>query len=203
VQFDDAEMRPFLVALVQRLEQGETIYQNRSLGRTPDELLRELQMEALDLAGWGAILWRRIEALRVQAAGCADLVVVESPYAGAVEENLVYLHRCIEDCVGRGESPYASHLMLASVLDDDVPADRERGMASGHAWRVPGVVGKTVVYCDRGISNGMQEGINDSERKGIPVVYRKLFDSEPGCMPDDMPSRREPTNWGLANDGRG
>lgn len=47
-----------------RLEQGRADYGDRSFSADPDELLRELQQEALDLAGWGYVLFRRIEAMR-------------------------------------------------------------------------------------------------------------------------------------------
>jgi hypothetical protein len=47
-----------------RLEQGRADYGDRSFSADPDELLRELQQEALDLAGWGFVLYRRIEAMR-------------------------------------------------------------------------------------------------------------------------------------------
>jgi hypothetical protein len=47
-----------------RLEQGRAAYGDRSFSADPDELLRELQQEALDLAGWGFVLYRRIEGMR-------------------------------------------------------------------------------------------------------------------------------------------
>ena len=56
---------------VEGLKAGAVAYQDRSFGRDPDELLEELQAEALDLAGWGFVLWCRIEAMRgaLRAAG--------------------------------------------------------------------------------------------------------------------------------------
>ncbi|MEI9940513.1 MAG: hypothetical protein WDO69_25135 [Pseudomonadota bacterium] len=47
-----------------RLEAGRAAYGDRSFTRPPAELLGELQQEALDLAGWGFVLWCRLESLR-------------------------------------------------------------------------------------------------------------------------------------------
>ncbi len=48
----------------ERLEQGRHVYEDRSFSADPAELLAELQQEALDLAGWGFVLWSRLEAMR-------------------------------------------------------------------------------------------------------------------------------------------
>lgn len=37
---------------------------------------------------------------------------------------------------------------------------------------------KTVVYIDRGISPGMQYGIDRAEQEGRPVEYRSLFGND-------------------------
>ncbi|MEO7032738.1 MAG: hypothetical protein ABI548_02820 [Polyangiaceae bacterium] len=47
-----------------RLEAGRAAYGDRSFARPPVELVGELQQEALDLAGWGFVLWCRLEAMR-------------------------------------------------------------------------------------------------------------------------------------------
>jgi hypothetical protein len=54
----------FAAAVRARLEQGRAAYGDRSFSADPDELLAELQQEALDLAGWGHVLYRRMEAMR-------------------------------------------------------------------------------------------------------------------------------------------
>ena len=63
------------------------------------------------------------------------LVIVESPYAGDVEENVRYARACLADCLARGEAPFASHLLYTQpgVLDDDVPGERALGIAAGFA----------------------------------------------------------------------
>jgi len=47
-----------------RLRAGRATYGDRSFSREPDALLVELQQEALDLAGWGFVLFARIERAR-------------------------------------------------------------------------------------------------------------------------------------------
>lgn len=103
-------------------------------------------------------------------------VIIESPYAGKVERNRVYLNACILDCALRGETPYASHKMLTDSLDDTDPEQRELGIKLGfemrQVLRACGAV--TVVYEDLGISEGMRRGIRDSRDAGVAVEFRKL-----------------------------
>lgn len=127
------------------------------------------------------------------------LVVIESPYGPTQEEiqetiklnsslpmseelayeivlkrNLMYLRAAMRDCLRRGESPYASHGLYTQegVLDDKIPEERAWGIQAGFAWRQ--VAELTVVYDDLGISRGMDYGIADAEKRGVPVEYRQL-----------------------------
>lgn len=102
------------------------------------------------------------------------LVIVESPYAGDVENNIKYARGCIRDCLSRGEAPIASHLLYTQpdILNDDIPGERALGISAGHAWisRADAVV----VYTDLGISQGMQAAINSAEVHKTPVEYRAI-----------------------------
>jgi len=102
------------------------------------------------------------------------LVILESPYAGAVERNTEYARACLRDSLMRGEAPIASLLLYTQpgVLDDTDPAERRHGIAAGLAWRA--VAQGTVVYTDLGVSSGMQYGIDAAARAGIPIEYRRL-----------------------------
>lgn len=106
------------------------------------------------------------------------LVVVESPYAGSTPEvtrrNLRYARACLADCLRRGEAPIASHLLYTQpgVLDDTVPAERAQGIAAGLAWAAH--ADASVVYVDRGISLGMEQGIASAHAAGRPVEERTL-----------------------------
>lgn len=102
------------------------------------------------------------------------LVIIESPYAGDVEANEAYARRALADCLRRGEAPLASHLLYTQpgVLDDTVPAERTLGIDAGLAWGEH--ADATVVYADRGVSLGMQVGIDRARAGGRPVEFRYL-----------------------------
>lgn len=102
------------------------------------------------------------------------LVLIESPYAGDVAANTEYARRCVRDSLGRGEAPIASHLLYTQpgILNDGDEVERQWGIDAGLAWRR--VAEATVVYTDRGISNGMKFGIEAAKASGIPVEYRSI-----------------------------
>lgn len=105
-------------------------------------------------------------------------VILESPFAAETEEgverNLEYLRACMNDCLHRGEAPFASHGLYTQpgVLDDKKPEERELGMRAGFAWKL--LAAKTVVYTDLGITRGMQRGIEIANEAGQPVQYRSI-----------------------------
>jgi len=101
-------------------------------------------------------------------------VIVESPYSGDVEANEIYGRECLADCLKRDEAPFASHLLYTQkgVLDDTKPEERRKGIEAGFAWR--GFADATVVYLDRGLTEGMIEGINHSKELGVPVETRSI-----------------------------
>ena len=107
-----------------------------------------------------------------------QLVILESPYAGDAEENTRYACACVRDCLLRGESPIASHLLFPQpgILDDNIPEERQLGINAGLAWRK--VAEKIVVYIDLGISFGMNYGIKIAEEHGVSIEYRKLEEWE-------------------------
>ena len=102
------------------------------------------------------------------------LVIIESPYAGDVEANVAYARACMLDALERGEAPFASHLLYTQpgVLRDELPAERERGIAAALAWYR--VADAAAVYTDRGISRGMELGIATARATGKPVEFRSL-----------------------------
>lgn len=107
-------------------------------------------------------------------AGRLRRVILESPYAGDVDENLAYARRALRDSVMRGEAPIASHLLFTQpgVLDDENPIERWMGINAGLAWGPWAQA--TVVYADRGISRGMQHGIRLAHAEGRDVEVRYL-----------------------------
>lgn len=101
-------------------------------------------------------------------------VILESPYAGNIETNIQYARKCVRDALQRGEAPIASHLLYTqdNILDDTKPEERQWGIDAGLAWK--SVAEASVVYTDRGISRGMQFGIDAASAAGLQIEYRKI-----------------------------
>lgn len=104
-------------------------------------------------------------------------ITIESPYAGDTERNLRYLHRCIRDCVDRNESPYASHLMLTTALDDNDPIERERGITVGRAMAM--TTNKRAFYIDLGWSGGMKDAKEYYDILNIKYEIRSVGNDYP------------------------
>ena len=106
------------------------------------------------------------------------LVIVESPYAAptpeGIERNVAYARAALADCLGRGEAPYASHLLYTQpgVLRDEVPEQRRLGIEAGLAWGR--YAAATAVYVDLGISSGMREGVQRAATQSRSIEIRRL-----------------------------
>jgi hypothetical protein len=82
------------------------------------------------------------------------LTIIESPYAGDRQRNLIYLQRAVRDSVGRGELPFASHGFFTFIYDDLDPKQRKLGINLGYGfWDF---AERVVFYIDYGMSNGME-----------------------------------------------
>lgn len=108
-------------------------------------------------------------------------VIIESPFSGDVEANITYARAAVRDSLLRGEAPIASHLLHTQpgILNDYIAAERALGIDAGHAW-LPSA-SAVAVYTDRGISGGMQLGIDRAVTAGVRVEYRTLT-SEHGVL---------------------
>ena len=108
------------------------------------------------------------------------LVAIESPYAGRLgpdfakdeARNVLYLKACIQDCLARGESPYASHEMFTRALADSDPVQRKLGIEAGMYWAAKAE--SRILYLDRGLSPGMILGLKEAIRLKQTVVVRGL-----------------------------
>tara|TARA_R100000544_G_scaffold2213_1_gene937 strand:+ start:2146 stop:2466 length:321 start_codon:yes stop_codon:yes gene_type:complete len=102
------------------------------------------------------------------------LVILESPFAGDVEQNIDYARLCVRDSLSRGEAPIASHLLYTqpTILDDDDPEERQWGIDAGLSWK--SVAEGSVVYTDLGITKGMEYGILAAKEAGLTVDFRNL-----------------------------
>lgn len=110
--------------------------------------------------------------------GRRRIVVIESPFAAAGAEgraaNEALLSAALADCIRRGESPMASHGLYTrpGVLDDDDPEQRAAGINAGLALYA--VADRCVVYIDRGVSEGMIQGILRARRGYLPIYVRSV-----------------------------
>ena len=105
-------------------------------------------------------------------------VIIESPFAGDIERNILYARRAVRDCLARGEAPICSHLLFTQdgILKDDIPEERRLGIDAGLAWY--DVAAASVVYADYGVSKGMQGGIAHAHDKSVPVEFRTIGKNE-------------------------
>lgn len=108
---------------------------------------------------------------------CNRLVIVESPYFNEdpdiMQANIEYARACMTDCLIRHESPFLSHLLYTQIMDDRNTDLRQLGIDAGLDWGK--VAQETIVYTDRGISNGMKYGIQRAQADGRPITYRSLY----------------------------
>jgi hypothetical protein len=132
-----------------------------------EQLWRSPTIRAMDHAGELQAVLRAARA----SSECFVPVVLESPFAGAPPE---YVHRCIRDCILRGEAPIASHVLYTQALNDADPTQREAGILAGFCWRW--LATRTVVYTDLGISRGMARGIEHAKSLGTghAIEYREI-----------------------------
>lgn len=99
-------------------------------------------------------------------------VIIESPYAGEVERNLIYARRALRHALSLGEAPLASHLLYPQVLDDLKPDERGWGLEAGLVWL--SYAKKHIFYIDYGWSHGMYQARNKSDALGIEQEVRTI-----------------------------
>lgn len=101
------------------------------------------------------------------------LTIIESPYAGDMQLNILYARLACADSISRGEIPFASHLLYPQFLDDTDPAQRKVGFnCAANYYRF---ACRVVSYVDLGTSTGMTWGQKFANAGGIPAIERRLF----------------------------
>lgn len=113
-------------------------------------------------------------------------VVIESPYKPKFKKeenlsdfshelitNISYAILALKDCLKRNESPYASHLLLTRVLDDENPEEREKGLKASHEWLY--VADLVVFYVDYGYSEGMKRSLEICKKAGLKYEERRIL----------------------------
>jgi len=94
-------------------------------------------------------------------------IVVESPLAGDVAENLRYLVWCCRALYLAGYEPLALHLGCPWFMDDVVPQERADGIAWSWFWQGD----EHVFFCDRGMSRGMTFAMERCQGDGIRMTF--------------------------------
>lgn len=119
-------------------------------------------------------------------------VIVESPYAAPMPEGITknqkYLQQCLQDCVKRGECPFASHGFFPFFLNETDPRERRLGIELGYIFwdRCDAIV----FYLDNGISPGMEKALSRAFELGIPIE-RRFLNRHQGRQTAELPQRAE------------
>lgn len=102
-------------------------------------------------------------------------VIIESPFAGDVQANIEYARKAVRNSILKGEAPFASHLLYTQegILDDNNPEERKLGIDVGLTLCKD--FDLTAVYTDKGISKGMEYGIQAAKDAGRPIEFRSLM----------------------------
>lgn len=102
-------------------------------------------------------LFENLEYTPIQAKDTFfKTVILESPFAGDVFNNVKYAQSVIHSLAHQGYAPSASHLIYTQMLDDTNEFDRKLGIdkgldiAHGH---------DSIIALDKGVSTGMKYGV--------------------------------------------
>jgi hypothetical protein len=99
--------------------------------------------------------------------------IIESPYAGDLVRNAFYLQRAIRHCIFElNLSPYASHQMLTTALDDNSFHEREIGIYAGLRWAH--YADRRIFFLDYGMSRGMQAAEKYYTFHNLPYEYVRI-----------------------------
>lgn len=92
-------------------------------------------------------------------------------YVERVQNKRAAYGACLE-VIAAGHAPFAPHMFYTNFLNDDDPREREAGIACGQTFLA--ACDETWVYGSNPIpSAGMQSDIRESERRNIPVIFRR------------------------------
>ena len=98
-------------------------------------------------------------------------IILESPFSGEVDRNVLYAKALIHKLAHEGYAPSASHLLYTQCLDDTKEFDRDLGINKGldYAHDKDSIIG-----IDLGISGGMKYGIARAERENRDYKFETL-----------------------------
>ena len=96
-------------------------------------------------------------------------VFICSNYRGDVESNVKNAIHWCKKATNQGYLPIAPHLYFPQFLDDDIPNERELGIA----WGIDILNDCDELWvCSKDISDGMKREIEYARGQGIPIIKR-------------------------------
>jgi len=103
-----------------------------------------------------------------------ELVIVESPYTGAIERNIRYAKRCMKGILKQGNCPFASHILYTQegILDDDEESERSTGIRCG--YKIGNNADKIIFFMDYGMSKGMVFALEHYTKNGSNIHFKYI-----------------------------
>ena len=96
-------------------------------------------------------------------------VFICSNYRGDVEANVDNAIHWCKEATNQGYLPIAPHLYFPQFLNDDIPSERE----SGIAWGIDILNDCDELWiCSENISDGMKREIEYARTQGIPIINK-------------------------------
>lgn len=99
------------------------------------------------------------------------LAYICSPYRGNAYKrirNIAYARRITRVALELGYTPIATHLYLPQILNDDIPAQRRRGLKAGKD--IISTCGTIIIGTKYGISEGMEAEIKAAAGKDTIII---------------------------------
>lgn len=104
-------------------------------------------------------------------------VMIESPFAGDINNNVLYARMAIVDGLYRfDEAPMAFHLLYTQSLCDASDKERKLGIDTSFRWHDNDI--KKAFYVDRGFSQGMYLSFLHARENGIATSLRTMSDNK-------------------------
>ena len=94
-------------------------------------------------------------------------IYICSPYRGDYEKNLAAAQDYSRQVLDRGFIPITPHMFYSSIVNDNLPEDRELGLVAG--LELLKISDEVWVFSQSGISEGMATEIELADISGIPV----------------------------------
>ena len=82
---NDNDWTEFINSVNARLQQGAKEYGDKSFLQSPEHLLKELEEETLDIAGWSFIMWCRLINMRAKVEKATHSQPTSKPYSYVVQ----------------------------------------------------------------------------------------------------------------------